>query len=82
MAQKLWITFVNHWWRWVDAGQGALLNYLLLDVTRPSPFHRNNTAVNSKVIAVTMRPEPRVKEAQMEIELAHLANVSSFSGLP
>lgn len=39
--------------------------------------HRNNTAVNSKVIAVTVRPEPRVTEAQLEIELAHLANVST-----
>lgn len=38
--------------------------------------HRNNTAVNSKVIAVTVRPEPKVTEAQLEIELAHLANVS------
>uniref|UniRef100_A0A672LAQ7 Adhesion G protein-coupled receptor B3 n=1 Tax=Sinocyclocheilus grahami TaxID=75366 RepID=A0A672LAQ7_SINGR len=37
----------------------------------------NNTAVNSKVIAVTVQPEPRVTEAQLEIELAHLANVSS-----
>ncbi|KAK2865676.1 hypothetical protein Q7C36_001732 [Tachysurus vachellii] len=46
--------------------------YKTLGLMLPAP--RNNTAVNSKVIAVTMRPEPRVKEAQMEIELAHLAN--------
>ncbi|XP_062864238.1 adhesion G protein-coupled receptor B3 [Trichomycterus rosablanca] len=46
--------------------------YKTLGQMLPSP--RNNTAVNSKVIAVTMRPEPKVKEAQLEIELAHLAN--------
>lgn len=31
--------------------------------------------VNSKVIAVTVRPEPKVTESRLEIELAHLANV-------
>lgn len=51
---------------------------------------RNHTVVNSKVIAVTVRPEPKVTESRLEIELAHLANVrdaanhwlfSSTSGL-
>ncbi|XP_035385836.1 adhesion G protein-coupled receptor B3 [Electrophorus electricus] len=46
--------------------------YKTLGLILPGP--RNNTAVNSKVIAVTVRPEPRVTEAQLEIELAHLAN--------
>ncbi|KAL6466447.1 hypothetical protein MHYP_G00242510 [Metynnis hypsauchen] len=46
--------------------------YKTLGLMLPAP--RNNTAVNSKVIAVTVRPEPRVTEAQLEIELAHLAN--------
>ncbi|XP_042593323.1 adhesion G protein-coupled receptor B3 isoform X4 [Cyprinus carpio] len=46
--------------------------YKTLGLMLPGP--RNNTAVNSKVIAVTVRPEPRVTEAQLEIELAHLAN--------
>lgn len=32
--------------------------------------------VNSKVIAVTVRPEPKVTESQLEIELAHITNVS------
>uniref|UniRef100_A0A8C1WE87 Adhesion G protein-coupled receptor B3 n=1 Tax=Cyprinus carpio TaxID=7962 RepID=A0A8C1WE87_CYPCA len=49
--------------------------YKTLGLMLPGP--RNNTAVNSKVIAVTVRPEPRVTEAQLEIELAHLANVST-----
>lgn len=39
--------------------------------------HRNHTVVNSKVIAVTVRPEPKGTETQLEIELAHLANVST-----
>uniref|UniRef100_W5KPK0 Adhesion G protein-coupled receptor B3 n=1 Tax=Astyanax mexicanus TaxID=7994 RepID=W5KPK0_ASTMX len=46
--------------------------YKTLGLMLPAP--KNNTAVNSKVIAVTVRPEPRVTEAQLEIELAHLAN--------
>ncbi|XP_058652211.1 adhesion G protein-coupled receptor B3 isoform X4 [Onychostoma macrolepis] len=50
---------------------GTIL-YKTLGLMLPAP--RNNTAVNSKVIAVTVRPEPRVTEAQLEIELAHLAN--------
>ncbi|XP_036402923.1 adhesion G protein-coupled receptor B3 isoform X1 [Megalops cyprinoides] len=46
--------------------------YKTLGLMLPSP--RNNTAVNSKVIAVTVRPEPKILEAHLEIELAHLAN--------
>ncbi|XP_057197375.1 adhesion G protein-coupled receptor B3 isoform X2 [Triplophysa rosa] len=46
--------------------------YKTLGLMLPAP--RNNTAVNSKVITVTVRPEPRVTETQLEIELAHLAN--------
>lgn len=38
---------------------------------------RNYTVVNSKVIAVTVRPEPRTSESHLEIELAHLTNVSA-----
>uniref|UniRef100_A0A8C5A730 Adhesion G protein-coupled receptor B3 n=1 Tax=Gadus morhua TaxID=8049 RepID=A0A8C5A730_GADMO len=34
----------------------------------------NHTVVNSKIIAVTVRPEPRVTSTHLEIELAHLAN--------
>uniref|UniRef100_A0A8D3C3I7 Adhesion G protein-coupled receptor B3 n=1 Tax=Scophthalmus maximus TaxID=52904 RepID=A0A8D3C3I7_SCOMX len=37
----------------------------------------NHTVVNSKVIAVTVRPEPKVTESHLEVELAHLANVST-----
>ncbi|XP_072292332.1 adhesion G protein-coupled receptor B3 isoform X8 [Eucyclogobius newberryi] len=46
--------------------------YKTLGLMLPSP--QNYTVVNSKVIAVTVRPEPRVTESHMEIELAHLAN--------
>ena len=47
--------------------------FLLVSVS-----HRNHTVVNSKVIAVTVRPEPKVVvESHLEIELAHLANVST-----
>uniref|UniRef100_A0A8C4HXR7 Adhesion G protein-coupled receptor B3 n=1 Tax=Dicentrarchus labrax TaxID=13489 RepID=A0A8C4HXR7_DICLA len=35
---------------------------------------RNHTVVNSKVIAVTVKPEPKATESHLEIELAHLAN--------
>uniref|UniRef100_A0A674ND28 Adhesion G protein-coupled receptor B3 n=1 Tax=Takifugu rubripes TaxID=31033 RepID=A0A674ND28_TAKRU len=34
----------------------------------------NHTVVNSKVIAVTVRPEPKATESQLEIELAHNTN--------
>ncbi|XP_051504713.1 adhesion G protein-coupled receptor B3-like isoform X5 [Myxocyprinus asiaticus] len=50
----------------------GMVLYKTLGLMLPGPW--NNTAVNSKVIAVTVRPEPRVTEAQLEIELAHLAN--------
>uniref|UniRef100_A0A671WVY6 Adhesion G protein-coupled receptor B3 n=1 Tax=Sparus aurata TaxID=8175 RepID=A0A671WVY6_SPAAU len=46
--------------------------YKTLGLMLPSP--KNHTVVNSKVIAVTVRPEPKVTESHLEIELAHLAN--------
>ncbi|XP_072106603.1 adhesion G protein-coupled receptor B3 isoform X2 [Mobula birostris] len=46
--------------------------YKNLGLILPSP--RNYTVVNSKVIAVTVRPEPMITESVLEIELAHLAN--------
>ncbi|XP_064172792.1 adhesion G protein-coupled receptor B3 isoform X2 [Anguilla rostrata] len=46
--------------------------YKTLGLMLPTP--KNNTAVNSKVIAVTVRPDPRMQETPLEIELAHLAN--------
>uniref|UniRef100_A0A7N8Y4R1 Adhesion G protein-coupled receptor B3 n=1 Tax=Mastacembelus armatus TaxID=205130 RepID=A0A7N8Y4R1_9TELE len=46
--------------------------YKTLGLMLPSP--KNHTVVNSKVIAVTVRPEPKATESQLEIELAHLAN--------
>ncbi|XP_031733262.1 adhesion G protein-coupled receptor B3 isoform X6 [Anarrhichthys ocellatus] len=46
--------------------------YKTLGLMLPSP--KNHTVVNSKVIAVTVRPEPRATESHLEIELAHLAN--------
>uniref|UniRef100_A0A3Q3B492 Adhesion G protein-coupled receptor B3 n=1 Tax=Kryptolebias marmoratus TaxID=37003 RepID=A0A3Q3B492_KRYMA len=46
--------------------------YKTLGLMLPSP--KNHTAVNSKVIAVTVRPEPKATESQLEIELAHLEN--------
>ncbi|XP_036071555.1 adhesion G protein-coupled receptor B3 isoform X6 [Oryzias melastigma] len=49
--------------------------YKTLGLMLPSP--KNHTVVNSKVIAVTVRPEPKTTESHLEIELAHLANVSS-----
>ncbi|MGH0163815.1 UNVERIFIED_CONTAM: hypothetical protein FKN15_074540 [Acipenser sinensis] len=49
--------------------------YKNLGLILPSP--RNHTVVNSKIIAVTVRPEPRIAESLLEIELAHLANVST-----
>ncbi|XP_062318989.1 adhesion G protein-coupled receptor B3 isoform X1 [Osmerus eperlanus] len=55
--------------------------YKTLGLMLPSP--RNHTAVNSKVIAVTVRPEPKASESHLEIELAHLANgsISPFCAL-
>ncbi|XP_023818798.1 adhesion G protein-coupled receptor B3 isoform X6 [Oryzias latipes] len=49
--------------------------YKTLGLMLPSP--KNHTVVNSKVIAVTVRPEPKTTESHLEIELAHMANVSS-----
>ncbi|XP_030011532.1 adhesion G protein-coupled receptor B3 isoform X8 [Sphaeramia orbicularis] len=46
--------------------------YKTLGLMLPSP--KNHTVVNSKVIAVTVRPEPKATETHLEIELAHLAN--------
>ncbi|XP_062256605.1 adhesion G protein-coupled receptor B3 isoform X2 [Platichthys flesus] len=46
--------------------------YKTLGLMLPSP--KNHTVVNSKVIAVTVRPEPKVTDSHLEIELAHLAN--------
>ncbi|KAM9847424.1 adhesion G protein-coupled receptor B3 [Aulostomus maculatus] len=46
--------------------------YKTLGLMLPSP--KNQTVVNSKVIAVTVRPEPKATESHLEIELAHLAN--------
>ncbi|KAM6997050.1 adhesion G protein-coupled receptor B3 isoform 15-T16 [Tautogolabrus adspersus] len=46
--------------------------YKTLGLMLPSP--KNHTVVNSKVIAVTVRPEPKATESHLEIELAHLAN--------
>ncbi|MBN3320820.1 AGRB3 protein, partial [Atractosteus spatula] len=48
--------------------------YKNLGLILPSP--RNYTVVNSKIIAVTVRPEPKIAESHLEIELAHLANGS------
>ncbi|MGH0157358.1 UNVERIFIED_CONTAM: hypothetical protein FKN15_033564 [Acipenser sinensis] len=48
--------------------------YKNLGLILPSP--RNYTVVNSKIIAVTVRPEPKIAESLLEIELAHLANGS------
>ncbi|XP_013921168.1 PREDICTED: brain-specific angiogenesis inhibitor 3-like [Thamnophis sirtalis] len=38
------------------------------------PTLRNYTVINSKIIVVTIRPEPRTSDSFLEIELAHLAN--------
>ncbi|KAM8852691.1 adhesion G protein-coupled receptor B3 isoform 7-T7 [Synchiropus picturatus] len=46
--------------------------YKTLGLMLPSP--KNYTVVNSKVIAVTVRPEPKTIDAHLEIELAHLTN--------
>ncbi|XP_061814811.1 adhesion G protein-coupled receptor B3 isoform X10 [Nerophis lumbriciformis] len=46
--------------------------YKTLGLMLPSP--KNHTVVNSKVIAVTVRPEPKAIQTHLEIELAHLAN--------
>ncbi|CAL8360085.1 unnamed protein product [Boreogadus saida] len=54
--------------------------YKTLGLMLPSP--KNHTVVNSKIIAVTVRPEPRVTSAHLEIELAHLANVQSIRVSP
>ncbi|XP_041866231.1 adhesion G protein-coupled receptor B3 isoform X8 [Melanotaenia boesemani] len=49
--------------------------YKTLGLMLPSP--KNHTVVNSKVIAVTVRPEPKATESHLEIELAHLTNGTS-----
>uniref|UniRef100_A0AAY4BKL0 Adhesion G protein-coupled receptor B3 n=1 Tax=Denticeps clupeoides TaxID=299321 RepID=A0AAY4BKL0_9TELE len=54
-----------------SAGEATPQNLL---IRFPHFSSLNNTAVNSKVIAVTVRPETKISEAQLEIELAHLAN--------
>uniref|UniRef100_A0A8C9N1C2 Adhesion G protein-coupled receptor B3 n=1 Tax=Serinus canaria TaxID=9135 RepID=A0A8C9N1C2_SERCA len=41
------------------------------------PTLRNFTVVNSKIIVVTIRPEPKTTDSFLEIELAHLSNVST-----
>uniref|UniRef100_A0A4W3IKP0 Adhesion G protein-coupled receptor B3 n=1 Tax=Callorhinchus milii TaxID=7868 RepID=A0A4W3IKP0_CALMI len=46
--------------------------YKNLGLILPSP--RNYTVVNSKVIAITVRPEPKLADSVLEIELAHLSN--------
>ncbi|XP_053731137.1 adhesion G protein-coupled receptor B3 isoform X10 [Synchiropus splendidus] len=46
--------------------------YKTLGLMLPSP--KNYTVVNSKVIAVTVRPEPKTIDVHLEIELAHLTN--------
>ncbi|XP_051936518.1 adhesion G protein-coupled receptor B3 isoform X2 [Hippocampus zosterae] len=46
--------------------------YKTLGLMLPSP--KNHTVVNSKVIAVTVRPGPKAIQSHLEIELAHLAN--------
>ncbi|KAM4786418.1 adhesion G protein-coupled receptor B3 isoform 3-T5 [Cyanocitta cristata] len=38
------------------------------------PTLRNFTVVNSKIIVVTIRPEPKTTDSFLEIELAHLSN--------
>ncbi|XP_078504136.1 adhesion G protein-coupled receptor B3 isoform X2 [Lissotriton helveticus] len=38
------------------------------------PTLRNFTVVNSKIIVVTIRPEPKTTDSVVEIELAHLSN--------
>ncbi|XP_069582768.1 adhesion G protein-coupled receptor B3 isoform X5 [Ranitomeya imitator] len=40
------------------------------------PSLRNFTVVNSKIIVVTIHPEPKYTDSLVEIELAHLNNVS------
>ncbi|MBZ3875503.1 Adhesion G protein-coupled receptor B3 [Sciurus carolinensis] len=54
---------------------GAVL-YKNLDLILPTL--RNYTVVNSKIIVVTIRPEPKTTDSFLEIELAHLANVSTI----
>ncbi|KAH0505754.1 Adhesion G protein-coupled receptor B3 [Microtus ochrogaster] len=58
---------------------GAVL-YKNLDLILPTL--RNYTVVNSKIIVVTIRPEPKTTDSFLEIELAHLANVMESSGTP
>nr|XP_006003090.1 PREDICTED: adhesion G protein-coupled receptor B3 [Latimeria chalumnae] len=41
------------------------------------PPPRNYTVVNSKIIVLTIRPEPKIADSLLEIELAHLANGTS-----
>lgn len=50
---------------------GAVL-YKNLDLILPTL--RNYTVINSKIIVVTIRPEPKTTDSFLEIELAHLAN--------
>nr|XP_033793243.1 adhesion G protein-coupled receptor B3 isoform X4 [Geotrypetes seraphini] len=50
---------------------GAVL-YKSLGLILPSL--RNFTVVNSKIIVVTIRPEPKTTDSFIEIELAHLVN--------
>ncbi|GAB0186058.1 mitochondrial enolase superfamily member 1 [Grus japonensis] len=40
------------------------------------PTLRNFTVVNSKIIVVTIRPEPKTTDSFLEIELAHLSNIN------
>ncbi|XP_069091833.1 adhesion G protein-coupled receptor B3 isoform X5 [Pleurodeles waltl] len=40
------------------------------------PTLRNFTVVNSRIIVVTIRPEPKTTDSVVEIELAHLSNAT------
>uniref|UniRef100_A0A669C524 Adhesion G protein-coupled receptor B3 n=1 Tax=Oreochromis niloticus TaxID=8128 RepID=A0A669C524_ORENI len=57
-----------------SAGMGLYHRVICLSNTSFFKNQRNHTVVNSKVIAVTVRPEPKATESHLEIELAHLAN--------
>lgn len=70
---------LQRWAPWAQGRQGAWGAgcWGLPDtLTRLLALPRNTTVLNSKVISVTVKPPPRSLLTPLEIEFAHMHNVS------
>lgn len=73
----------GHRWPWTEEPRGARPREGLQGWLKPVSmaaaslaFPRNTTVLNSKVISVTVKPPPRSLLTPLEIEFAHMYNVS------